>query len=452
MSEKASAATANLRPKEEQAWVHRFPFYYGWIILFSGAVGMIMTAPGQTFGISIFIEKFITELDITRSWVSTLYAAGTLCGSLTLTYVGRLIDRRGPRTMVVVIAILFGLACLYMSTVRNWIMLGVGFALLRMLGQGALALVSNNVINQWWVRRRGTALGISGVFTALIGMGVAPNALNWLVLTYGWRQTYIILGITLLVFMASFGYGLYRNRPEEYSLLPDGDTSTDPAKETKNGGTESELEEEENWTLQEALRTPVYWVFIAGLASISMLGTGLTFHIVSIFADSGFSAELAALVYVPVAMTMAVTNLVTGTLVDGIYLPLYDGREIHLQVRLRTLNAIGLFLHAISLWMVPYLNLPGLSILFGVLLGFTFGMMRTVSAISWARYFGRLHLGAIGGASATILSASSAFGPMVMGIARDQLGSYNSTLNALAFFPLICGVACLFVDRPIKSG
>jgi len=279
-------------------------------------------------------------------------------------------------------------------------------------------------------------------------MGVAPNALNWLVLTYGWRTTYIILGVTLLGFLVPFGYALYRNTPEEYGLYPDGDGAIDePDPLTEDA---PHIEIEENWTLQEALNTPVYWVFTVGLASISMLGTGLTFHIVSIFADSGFSAELAALVYVPVAMTMAVTNLVTGTLVDGIYLTI-GGRRIHFQARLRTLNAIGLFLQAISLWMVPYLNLPGLSLLFGALLGFTFGMMRTVSTIAWARYFGRQHLGAIAGTSATILSASSAFGPMVMGIARDQLGSYNSTLNILAFFPLLCGIACLFVDRPIKD-
>ena len=100
--------------------------------------------------------------------------------------------------------------------------------------------------------------------------------------------------------------------------------------------------------------------------------------------------------------------------------------------------------------MVPYLDITGLLLVFGILLGLTFGMMRTVRMVAWARYFGRQHLGAIAGLTSTILAGSSALGPMVMGIARDQLGSYNSTLNILAFLPLAFGIACLFVDRPTK--
>ncbi|MEM7533420.1 MAG: MFS transporter [Chloroflexota bacterium] len=442
--------------QDRGAWVHRFPFYYGWIILFSAGFTMIMTSPGQTFGVSIFIERFITELGISRSWVSTYYAIGTLTGSLTLTFIGRQIDRRGPRMMVVIIAVLFGLACIYMSSVQNWIMLLVGFTLLRMLGQGGLSLVSSNVINQWWIRRRGTVLGISGVFTALAGMGAAPNVLNWLVITYGWRTSYIIMGVVLVVLVAPFGYLMYRNKPEHHGLLPDGDGKVAGADGVAADGTTQTVEVEENWTLQEALHTSVYWVFTIGLASMASLGTGLTFHIVSIFEDSGLPAELAALVFVPVAITMAVTNLFAGALVDGVDVPIGtdangERRSIRLQIRLRTLNAIGLVLHAVSLWMVPYLDITGLSVMFGLLLGLTFGLMRTVSMVAWARYFGRQNLGAIAGLTSTIVAGSSALGPMVMGIARDQLGSYNSTLNILAFLPLIFGIACLFVDRPTKA-
>ena len=147
--------------------VNQAPVYYGWVILLMGTLGMIMTSPGQTYAVSIFIEYFINDLGISRSMVSLLYTIGTLGGSFTLPLVGRQIDRRGPRIMMTLIAFLFGLACIYMGFVGGAIMLGLGFFLIRMLGQGSLGLVSNNVMNQWWVRRRGTVIGLSGMLVAL---------------------------------------------------------------------------------------------------------------------------------------------------------------------------------------------------------------------------------------------------------------------------------------------
>jgi MFS family permease len=85
------------------------------------------------------------------------------------------VDRKGVRPIVALVSLLFGLACIYMALVQNALMLGVGFLFIRMLGQGSLGLVSQTVINQWWVRRRGLVMGISGFFLAVLGMGFFPN-------------------------------------------------------------------------------------------------------------------------------------------------------------------------------------------------------------------------------------------------------------------------------------
>lgn len=415
--------------------VARLPFYYGWVILIVATFGMIMSSPGQTYAISIFIEHFIRELDISRSLVSTLYTAGTLTSSLTLPWIGRQIDRRGTRLMIFVTSILFGLASIYMGFVRNALMLGIGFLLVRMLGQGSLSLVCSNAINQWWVRRRGPLLGLSGVVSAMLGLGAFPILIHNLIPLFGWRVTYMLLGVALLLVMAPVGYLFIRNRPEEHDLLPDGDKSSargDPA-----AGSPRPVAEE-NWTREEAIRTPIFWVFLLGLSSISLLGTGLTFHIVSIFADNGLSAALAATAFGPVALTMAITNLASGFLVD--------------RMRLRNLMALGLVLQALALWLVTSLSSAPLAVLFGVTLGITFGIMRTVHVVAWAKYFGRLHLGSITGVTSTVTVAASALGPMPMGIARDLLGSYGPTLAALSVIPLVLAGASLFVDRPVRPG
>ena len=118
------------------------PIFFGWFVMLAGSFGLIMTSPGQTYGISVFIEHFITDLGVSRSLVSTYYAIGTLTGAAMLPFVGRRIDQQGPRSVVVVVAVLFGLACIYMGLVTGGLMLLFGFMLIRMLGQGSLSLVS----------------------------------------------------------------------------------------------------------------------------------------------------------------------------------------------------------------------------------------------------------------------------------------------------------------------
>ncbi len=151
-----------------------------------------MTSPGQTYVFSAFLDYFIEDLELSRSLISTLYTVGTLTASFVLPFVGRQFDKRGARVMITLMSLLLGLACIYMDFVRGALMLGVGFFMMRQFGQGSLSLVSRNVINLWWVRRRGLAMGIAGVAGALLG-GLFPYIINSMIPIYGWRMTYIIM-------------------------------------------------------------------------------------------------------------------------------------------------------------------------------------------------------------------------------------------------------------------
>jgi len=409
------------------------PVYYGWIILIVGAIGIVMTSPGQTYAISVFIDHFIADLGISRGLVSTLYTVGTLTASFALPFVGRQIDRHGSRRMITLIVLVFGLACVYMGFIRNWIMLGLGFIALRMLGQGSLSLVSKNVINQWWVRRRGMVMGMAGMTAALLGSGGFPNLINWLIPIYGWRATYMILGGMLWTVMLPLGLTFIRNRPEEYGLQPDG---TQPRTASRDAQDNAALED--NWTLPEALRTSAFWLVGAALASMSMLSTGLTFHIFSIFADSGLSAAVAASVFLPIAATAALVQLGGGILID--------------RVPVRVLLAFSLFLQTLALIMAPFLISVGVAYTYGLMMGVRGGLQLLVSNVVWAKYFGRLHLGSITGVTSTMLVAASALGPMPFGIARDLMGSYTTVLIGFAALPFALAIAILFFGKPPTRG
>ena len=401
-----------------------------------GTLGMIMSSPGQTYVVSIFIEDFIADLGISRSLVSTLYTLGTFVGSFVLPIVGYQLDRHGGRLIVMLIIALFGFACVYMGYVQNAFMLGLGFIALRMLGQGSLGLACTNIINQWWVRRRGMVMGISGMAGSLISLGGFPNLVNWLLPIYGWRSTYILLGIILAFVTAPVAFIFFRNQPEDYGLQPDGGESKTfrfrKRKQATAGWTEV------HWTLGEAMRTSVFWILVASLSAISMLSTGLFFHMVSIFTDNGLTPDLAAAVFVPIAVTTAIVNWGSGLLVD--------------RVPVRILLAIGLFFQALSLLMACSLSGITLALVFGVVLGVSSGLIRILGSVVWAMYFGRHHLGSITGFTSMITITGSALGPMPLGIGRDLLGSYNLALMLSAFIPVLLGIVSLFIDNPARLG
>jgi sugar phosphate permease len=408
------------------------PIYYGWVILAAAAIGSIMSSPGQTYSVSIFIEHFIADLGISRSLVSTLYTMGTLTASFALPYIGRQIDRRGPRFMVGVIAACFALACAYMGLVQNAVMLGVGFVLIRMLGQGSLSLVSSNVINRWWVRRRGTVLGIAGVLVTLLGSGTFPSLVHALIGQFGWRSSYALLGALVAGVMLPVGLVFFRRQPEDFGLLPDG------AKALSEGDAQDALASvEENWTREEAIRTSAFWIISLAGATLSMLGTGLHFHMVSIISDAGLSAAAAAAAFMPISLTGALVRVASGVLVD--------------RIAVRFLLSGALVGQAISLLMAPRLQGTTMALIYGVVLGITGSLQMTVSNVVWAKYFGRRHLGSVTGVAFLVSIAGSALGPMPMGIARDVFGSYNLALTVAAALPLALAVVALFARRPQKA-
>jgi len=410
--------------------VNRTPFYYGWVILAVGAIGLILTSPGQTFTVSIFINHIIAELDVSRSVVSLLYGVATVLASFTLPLMGTLIDRHGPRLMVVVIASGLGLACIFMGLIQNLFMLGVGFFAIRMLGQGSLGIVSQNTINRWWVYRRGSILGISGLMFALLGVGLFPNLAHFLINNFEWRMAYMILGGVVISILVPLGILFFRDRPEDFGLLPDG------LKEIPDERTISEELVEINWTLPEAIRTPAFWVAAAGFSSVAMLATALTFHIVDIFLMEGLPVNVAAISYVPLAVTSAVLTLTGGILAD--------------KMRVKYLVFLALMFQGLALWFAMLVSSTLALLLFQITLGATFGLSQISGSVLWARYFGRLHLGRIQGTVATITVSGTAVGPVLFGVGKDLFKTYDVVLIASSLIPLSLGIAMLFFGKPKK--
>lgn len=393
-------------------FVRDFPVYFGWPVTVAAAVAMACTLPGQTAGVSLFIDSFIDDLEVGRSAVALAYTGATIGSALVLPFAGRALDRWGPRRGVVVIAALFAAACVAMGQVQGLATLAVGFFLLRALGQGALSLSAVHVVNLWFVKRRGLAVGVMGLGMAT-AVTLVPGLIERGIDGVGWRETYLWMGVAVAAVLLPVGATFFRRHPESYGLLPDGLVLEDDERP------------EPSVTLEAARRTSTFWVLTAGLASTSCIGTALLFHHVDVMASNGLTRADAALLFVPYGIVTAASSLGAGAVLDRIG----PGRVLGVS--------LGLF--AVMTAAVPMVSSAPAVWGYGALFGVVQGAQGNVGGSAYGHFFGRDHIGAIKGFTRTMFVAATAVGPPLVAWGAGGLG-YGPTLLALALVPAGLGV------------
>ena len=127
--------------------------FFGWRILALAIVTGGLSGPGQTIGVSVFVDQFISDLDLSRSEVSTAYLIGTLIAALGLPRIGQQIDRAGVRRGMTFVGIAFGAALVAMAGVQGLVTLVIGFVAIRLFGQGSLMLTSTIAVTLWFDKR-----------------------------------------------------------------------------------------------------------------------------------------------------------------------------------------------------------------------------------------------------------------------------------------------------------
>lgn len=433
-----------------QSWfVQRSPIFYGWVVWFAGMVGLISTAPGQSFSVSLFIDHYIVDFGLDRSSVSALYGLGTFTAALSLTWVGKRIDRHGNRFMSVVIVLLFAVALMACSQVNGPLTILLSFVAIRGLGQGSLGLVSSTAIAQWFQKRRGRVMGFALIGFALFQRFYLPLLQSYID-DHGWRAAWLLLGGMMLLIAPFLGL-LLRDRPEDFGLEPDGEASS------LTSGTDKLIQEyglegnkgkvvensdaatfaEDNWELNEAIRTPIFWAFTFARMLSGAWGTALVFHQVSIFENLGYEAIVAAETYGQIALMTAGIVLMSGWLVDRIR-PNY---LIVIQMMgLASASTLAMFMT--EEWMLP---------LYAMSFGIAMGMGSVFDGTVWANIYGRKNQGAIRGFVATALVIGTSIGPLVFGLAYDNLGNYDVSMWMGVGLAAMAIAFALMAKKPVRA-
>lgn len=404
--------------------------FAGWRVLAVAALAVFLSGPGQTFGVSVFLDPLLAETGWSRSLVSTIYSLATLISAGVLLIIGRQIDRLGHRVVLVGATIGFGCALFLTSSAQAPIVLLTGFALLRTCGSGVLTLAARTLVPQWFVRRRGRAFSVLGVAGALSLAAIPPFG-EALIRWTDWRTAWRIEAFIIVAILVPLVVIFVQDRPEDIGQLPDGETQIDRESAMLEG---LGVADGDSWTLQQARRLRAFWLLLGAGVVPALVITGLSFNQVSIFTERGLPAGLAATTFAVESLVSLPTTVLSGWLSD--------------RVPLRFVLAGSQAFLAAAVICLLFADSPAMAVVYAAVRGVSTGLWSVAADVAWPSYFGRRHLGSIRGLTFAAGVAGAAIGPLPLGFAYDVFGRYEVALIGLLILPIGAVGAVLFAKPP----
>lgn len=408
----------------------RLPFFYGWVIVFLGFLGVFMMGATTFWAIPVFIGPMEDDTGWTRGAIfgalTTRFIVGAFFGML----LGRFADRKGGPPRLLLIGLLIDATCLagvrFVDTSLQFIVL---YGVIGGAGNAGMRLVQSTLVSKWFVLRRSTAIGFSSIgggMSALIMVPITQVLIDQL----GWRDAWVVLAALLVVVMLPM-VPLAVRAPEDIGLQPDNGELPKPGEHRRVSAAT-----ERSFTLHEATRTLRFWVLLLGIVFGSYSLQTNTIIMKPYFEEIGFTAAVAA-----GALSVYGFFSIGARFLWGYASGRLNGRSALILQALATALAVALMLQVSSQ--------AGLYIV-AAYTGLMLGGFPILGQLLWPEFFGRAHIGSISGLVQFITTLVGATGPLIAGVVSDQTGSYEAALYTLIVTWLLCA-AVMFVVRPEKE-
>jgi MFS family permease len=390
-----------------------------------GAVWVTLAiASGLYFSFPIFFVALLEEFGWSRGATAAAFSISSVTQGLLSPIVGMLVDRLGPRRIMLGGACLLGAACALSSQIGSLWSLYTVTGVLAAAGVCAVSWVPTGaLIARWFTERRSSMMGL-----AFSGMGagvlvIGPLA-QWLIEGYGWRAAYLVLGVgTLLVLVPVIWLGI---REVPVIAAPNRGAMGGPAPWPAIAGGE----------IGDALRTPAFWALFFAYLCTPLAVFSVVTHQVAFAVDQGFPRLLVAGIFGLTGLLSVVGRIVFGFAADRI------GRALSATISYACTAVGTLCLLGLEVW-------PHVAALYAYafFFGLGFGARGPIITAIAAQLFPGRRFGVIYG----ILSVGNGIGggiaPWFGGVVHDLTGSYRvAFLIAVGFCAL--GAVCFWLARP----
>ena len=383
------------------------------------------------FGMGAFFLSLEQEFSQgSRGLLSLVIGIAPLQGAILGPIQGYMVDRFGPRRIMLIGVTLNGVGWILISTADS---LGVFlvFFLLVAAGNG-MGLVSPPLatVGNWFIKKRGLAFGVA---TAGFSMGsVLVPLVNFFIESFDWRGAAVIIGVIVLVVGLPISL-VMRHRPEDYGLLPDGE----PAAPNPALGVASPAPIGVDFTAREALATKAFWLMYVNFGIRALIISAVSIHFIAALVDKEFSRATAANLLALLGIMSFPSRLGAGILADRM-----DKRYLGaLATGILGLSMLSL-IWATSLWQL---------VLFVAVYSVAIGGSGTNQFAIRAEYFGRKAFATISGFGAIVMAAGALLGTWLAGFVFDRTESYNGAFAIYAGLSLVSILAILLAKRPVHT-
>ena len=404
--------------------------FYGWRMVAAGCAMRMLGGGFHLYGFTIFFLPITNELGLSRAATSLVFSLARAEGAIEGPLAGYVIDRYGPRPMMLAGIILSGLGYMLLATVDSYAAFLIVYLGVISLAFSAGFMHSPMVLaNSWFIRRRAMAMTLISSAIGIGGTLITP-ILAFTVAQWGWRYGAFIAGLGLIV--TGIPVALYVKRsPESMGLVPDGAPAEAPRQFSHT--TDAQPSNEREFTLKQALKTAAFWKLI--LATTTRVGVfnSITVHFVPIMVWRGASEAKAAALLATLALMSLPSHLFIGWIADRVNKP-----RLMAACMLIGAGAVAILAYGDGEWALWTFTIL-----------FTF--VEALFPVSWATvgdYFGRKHFATIRGSMSFFYLWGPALGPVITGYVYDRYQSYAPLMNAYIAIALVAGLLYASLRQP----
>ena len=403
---------------------HKGKFHYSYVIAAS-CFGIQAVGIGTYFSYGVLFNPLISEFVWSRASIAGASSMAFLLMGLLGIVIGRLNDRIGPRKLMTVTGIFFGLGYLLMYRLETVWQLYLFFGIVFGIGLSSIDVIALTTIARWFVKKRGIVTGIVKVGT-VAGQMTIPFLVSILIISYGWRFSCVIVGVAVLIILVSIAQ-LMRRDPGQMGLSPDRDEA---------GPADRPALAVEGLFLREALRTRQFWTLCAANLTVVFCLMLVMVHIVPFAMDINVSPTKAAGVLSTIGGVSMAGRFFSGLTIDRI-----GSRRVMIFCFFLLIAGLLWLQLAKELWMIY---------LFAVIYGIAHGGFFTTFSPIVAEFFGIKSHGALFGIAMFSGTFGGAIGPVLAGYIFDVTGGYGLAIWICILMSAL-GFVLISLLKPVKT-
>jgi sugar phosphate permease len=416
---------------------HKSKPFYGWYIAGIAFWANFLATGTGFYAFNAFLEPLCNARGWTRTDLNLALVIGTIFGFCSQYIYGTILMRTGIRILMLTGSMVAGISFIFIARVQTLWEFYAFYALL-FIGNGAYGgIVAGSVVNNWFVDKRGKAIGLATAGMSVSG-AILPLTALWLIQHAGMETAALCIGASILSF-GPLAWLIIKDWPEDMGMAPDGLPAVTAVSSHFSGVAghislplPQEMTAPRLWNLRRLARSAEFWKLGISFALLMMGTVGVMSQLKPRFADTGFSPMTAMLMMGATALAGAAGKYIWGVLSDR----LKPGR---IAIALTIANAIGLGLGlvkgswlAMTVFIIVFgFSMGGIMSIFPIMVATLYGRENFASVLRYASFFLLLQL----------------FGYLIAGQSYDRTGSYDTAYMIFILFDIVAGLLLFSLQK-----